>query len=236
MLGRIATAEARAAARYGAWESYGPLVSVYASANLPINVIWHDGTRPPTVQEWLAAEAFLQLGDQRPEVQVMSHAVNGLLPALTERGYQLRYALNAYTHDLKDLPPLPQADLRQSHDPEDWASVAARGFDCAPELMQAVARAKGTDLFIIWLGGRIAGTAALSIEGDLAALHGTATLPEFRGLGVQTAFLAYRLAFAKLRQTKLTTVFVSPQSASERNVRRAGFELAGMRLTFTKAK
>ncbi|MFD1731239.1 hypothetical protein ACFSC4_09525 [Deinococcus malanensis] len=49
--------------------------------------------------------------------------------------------------------------------------------------MQAVARAPDTQLYTAWLDGQPAATAAMSVTGGVAALHGTSTLPAFRGRG-----------------------------------------------------
>lgn len=100
--------------------------------------------------------------------------------------------------------------------------------------MSVVARAPGTHLFVADVDGRPAATAALSLVEGVAAFHGTATLPEFRGRGMQTALLAHRLNTAAQAGAKLASVFVTPGTGSERNVERAGFRLAGLRLTFTQ--
>ena len=67
----------------------------------------------------------------------------------------------------------------------------------------------------------------------MAQLAGAATAPAHRRRGVQTALLAHRLQVAAAEGADLASVFVTPGSGSERNVQRAGFRLAGMRLTFS---
>ncbi|WP_050920801.1 GNAT family N-acetyltransferase [Deinococcus gobiensis] len=100
--------------------------------------------------------------------------------------------------------------------------------------MRLVAGVPGTRRFVATVGGEAAGTGAYATETGVAALHGTATRPEFRGRGVQAALLAFRLAQAAREGADLASVFVTPGSGSERNVVRAGFRLAGLRLTFTR--
>jgi Acetyltransferase (GNAT) family. len=97
-----------------------------------------------------------------------------------------------------------------------------------------VGQATGTRLFVAEVGGQEAATGAVHLQDGVAALHGTATRPAFRGHGAQTALLAWRLRGAMHAGADLATVFVTPGSPSERNVERAGFRLVGMRLTFTK--
>ena len=73
-----------------------------------------------------------------------------------------------------------------------------------------------------------------SLVDGVAMLHGTATRPEYRGRGLQTALLAARLHAAQEEGADLATVMVTPGTGSERNVVRAGYKLAGLRLTWTR--
>lgn len=61
---------------------------------------------------------------------------------------------------------------------------------------------------------------------DIATLSTTSTLPAFRGMGVQTALIGARLQAAVEAGFSLTTVMGRPGSSSERNIVRAGFQLA----------
>lgn len=100
--------------------------------------------------------------------------------------------------------------------------------------MSVVAHAPGTRRFVADMAGTPAATAAFSLTSAIAAFHGTATLPQFRGRGVQSALLAHRLHRAAQTGAALASVFVTPDTGSERNVERAGFRLAGMRLTLSR--
>jgi ribosomal protein S18 acetylase RimI-like enzyme len=51
----------------------------------------------------------------------------------------------------------------------------------------------GVGLHRARVDGALAGVARLVIDGDLAELGGGATLPEFRGRGVQQAMLRHRI-------------------------------------------
>ena len=113
------------------------------------------------------------------------------------------------------------------------ASLDVRGLSGREEHPE---RAVGIwDRLVAEVDGQPAGTAALSVTQGVAAFYGTSTLPEFRGRGVQAALLAARLHLAAEAGADLASVFVTPGSGSERNVRRAGFRVAGVRLTFTRA-
>lgn len=237
VLSRLAQAEATAHRRYGRTgetAQFGPLVAVHAGPDLPLDSAWHDGTRPPTQQELEAFEAFSARSGQPATLQLLSAFVSPVLPLLKERGYALDYVLHAYVHDLTNRPAVPAADIREE-EADAWAALAAQAFGPGTEeIMSLVAHAPGTRLFVAELSGTPAATAALSLTEGVAAFHGTATFPGFRAQGLQTALLAHRLRFAGQAGADLASVFVTPDTGSERNVERAGFRLVGARLTWSR--
>lgn len=237
VLTRLAHAEATAHARYGRTgevAQFGPLVAVHAGPNLPVDTAWHDGTHPFTAAALEAFEAFSVQYGQPATLHLLSAFAAPVLPLLKERGYGLEYVLHAYVHDLANLPEQAPIQIR-AEEAGAWAALAARGFGPgAEEIMSVVAHAPGTRLFVAEMNGMPAATAALSVTGGVAAFHGTATFPEFRARGLQTALLAHRLQAAAGAGADLASVFVTPGSGSERNVQRAGFRLVGARLTLTR--
>lgn len=237
LLERLAMAEAQAHARYGltgAVGHFGPLTAVYAGPGLVLNTAWHGGPRLPTPENLDAFEAFSRQPGQTPTLHLLSHAAPALLPELEKRSYVLSSVLHLYVRSLHDLPPLADMAIRQENDPEQWAQWSAQGFGGGLEIMRAVARAPATQLYTAWLDGQPAATAAMSVSGGVAALHGTSTLPVFRGRGAQTALLVWRLHRAVEAGADLASVFVTPGSPSERNIARSGFALTGLRLTFSQ--
>ncbi|WP_104991653.1 GNAT family N-acetyltransferase [Deinococcus sp. NW-56] len=239
LLPRLAHAEAAAHARYGesgAVAHFGPLVAVHAGPDLPVNAAWHGGTEGLTEAELDGFEAFCAQHGQPATLHVLSHDAPALLPTLRARGYALDYVLHAHTHDLTALPPPPALTVREEPGADFWADLSARGFGPGTgAIMRLVAHAAGTRRLVAEVNGQPAGTAALGVTQGVAAFYGTSTRPEFRGRGVQTALLAARLHLAAEAGADFSSVFVTPGSGSERNVRRAGFQVAGGRLTFTRA-
>ncbi|GHF96854.1 hypothetical protein GCM10017783_05960 [Deinococcus piscis] len=237
LLSRIAHAEAgaHAAQAPAGHERFGPLLAVWTEDAEPLDTAWHDGSRPPTPQEWAAFEMFCNQHGQTPTVHALSHAAPSLLPTLNGRGYHLQDLLHLYTHDLRELPELKAAHVRLTHDAEAWARVAALGFGTGTEsIMRAVAQAPGKRLWWAEVDSAKAATGAYSLLDGVAMLHGAATRPEFRGRGLQSGLLAARLHAAKGEGATLATVMVTPDTGSERNVLRAGFKLTGLRLTWTR--
>ena len=64
------------------------------------------------------------------------------------------------------------------------------------------------------------------IDGDLAEFGGGATLPEFRGRGVQQAMLRHRINEACAAGCSILVTEAEPETGSARNILRAGFEAA----------
>ena len=69
----------------------------------------------------------------------------------------------------------------------------------------------------------------------ILALFGAATLPQFRGHGVQTAFLYARMAAAAKAGCDVAVTVTLGGSTSQRNAERAGFHVAYSKATMLKA-
>lgn len=215
--------------------SFGPLHALSTGQQTPLDTAWHDGHRPPSPQEMQAFEDFCASAGQPLVLHALSDAAPPLLPLLREWGYALEYVLHVYAHPLHPLPEPPHLPVEPVPDPQTWATVSAQGFGPGSEaIMRLVAGHPRVQLYGVRLEGELAGTAALQVAAGVGALYGTSTRPEFRGRGVQAALLSYRLHAARQQGADLASVFVTPGTPSERNIRRAGFGLAGMRLTFRK--
>ena len=81
--------------------------------------------------------------------------------------------------------------------------------------------------------GRPLGCASLSLREGVAILFGMCTLPADRGRGVQGALVRHRLHHAATAGCDLAATTVVGGGASERNLRRHGFEPKGTIKTFT---
>lgn len=101
--------------------------------------------------------------------------------------------------------------------------------------MSLTMRVPGFQCVAAYVDGRIAGGAALRLDGDIAQCCGAATLPAFRRRGVQTALLRWRLAHASARGCRVAVVTTQPASKSQQNVQREGFSLLYARQLLVKA-
>ena len=121
-----------------------------------------------------------------------------------------------------------------------WSDVVAQGFAefgplpdniftpfaAMPESINYLARVDGVPA-----GG---GMACIMREAGIVALFGTATLPEFRRRGVQTALIRRRLLEATQSGCEYAVVSTMPGSGSQRNMERRGFRVAYTKLVMVR--
>jgi GNAT superfamily N-acetyltransferase len=113
-----------------------------------------------------------------------------------------------------------------------WRRAIARGFsDIFPiseDVFDGFASLPSSLDFLARVEGVVAGGGGGRIiaEARIAALFGTATLPEFRRRGVQSALIAVRLHEAAVAGCEYAVVSTQPGSGSQRNMERRGFRVA----------
>ena len=118
-----------------------------------------------------------------------------------------------------------------------FAAIVIPAFDMKPGSSPVVAllpAVKGQQAFMIFHGDRPAGTGAVFIDGDVAALDWGATHPDFRRRGGQTAVLGARILFALERGCRLICTMTGEAVAGDpqhsySNIRKNGFEEAYLR-------
>jgi GNAT superfamily N-acetyltransferase len=187
------------------------------------------------------------------EIDLCPHAEPSLLPLLARRGYAVNAFSNTYARPLDDgvagrpeaSPGIEVLQGRDAHALFVDASIAGFSVQAQArprELLAALARIaqarEDTSLFVARVGGRVAGSAGLSVAesalGRIGELYIASTLPEFRGRGVQAALLRARLAAARAAGCALAVVMARPANTSARNTERAGFRLAFTKATFAR--
>jgi len=184
------------------------------------------------------------------EVATLAHG--SLARLLTGRGYALVGFENvlglrldeALASDLAAMPPPPGLTLVQGEDVERdaWIDTIITGFshpdvvpggeshevfprDALAQVMADMARVSGFTHYVARLDGAVVGGAGLRICGGVAQLAGSATLPEHRRRGVQTALLARRLIDATRSGCDVAVITTQPASKSQQNAQRHGFAL-----------
>lgn len=123
-----------------------------------------------------------------------------------------------------------------------WIDVVAHCFfidDPGPERranMAALYSVPGSLNTFAMINDQVVGVASGMIhpDGDIVALFGSATLPQFRRRGIHRAMLDFRLSHARIQGCKLALITATPGSTSERNLMRHGFLGCYEKVTYAK--
>ncbi|MDY0406127.1 hypothetical protein P5G51_012660 [Virgibacillus sp. 179-BFC.A HS] len=128
----------------------------------------------------------------------------------------------------------PRIRLADQDEEMFWVQAIAAGFadaDHVPDsqnldLERAFFKMQSSLPVIAFEDGNVAAGGILAIDKDMASLFTTSTRLSFRKRGLQKAIIDWRLRFAKERGARIATIETDPGSDSQRNVERAGFQLA----------
>jgi GNAT superfamily N-acetyltransferase len=115
-----------------------------------------------------------------------------------------------------------------------WSNISARGWSHEhPELgdflldLGTIAAAREDALcFLAEHDGTPGAAGVLCIHNGVALFGGSATVPELRRRGLQTALLHKRMCYAFDHGCDLAMIVVQPGSDSQRNAERQGFRIA----------
>jgi len=181
-----------------------------------------------------------------PSAVVLSPlADESLRNLLGERGYAITEFNSVLIRRIDGSEPFsPPAGITiERVTPEtapDWMRTIAKGFEqdivVAESVFGGFAALPGATSFLARIEGKVVGGAGGRIipEARIGALFGTATLPEYRGRGVQTALIARRLHEASLNGCEYSVVSTMPGSGSQRNMERRAFRVAYTKPVMTR--
>ncbi len=182
-------------------------------------------------------EQFFRSRGVPSTVVVSPLADASLLNLLGQRGYRIAEFNSVLIRRINPTEPflLPAGIAIERVSPETellWRRTIAQGFhDVVPvseEVFDGFASLPGSLDFLALIEDKAAGGCGGRIipEAGIATLYGTATLPEFRRRGVQSALIARRLHEAALAGCEYAVVSTQPGSGSQRNMERRGFRVA----------
>jgi GNAT superfamily N-acetyltransferase len=162
-----------------------------------------------------------------------------LLAALTAHGLsQTGFYAGLYTEALSAAAPdLDGHTSLDAADPEEFVRIYVQGFGFPAQRHEAMAASmhvlagrKDTSFYRARIGAHTAGVGLLFLSGRVGYLATAATLPEYRGRGVQTALIRHRLHAASEAGCDLLVGHAAAGSGSQRTMERCG-----LRLAYTKA-
>jgi GNAT superfamily N-acetyltransferase len=177
---------------------------------------------------------------------VVSPLADMSLPTLLgERGYRIAEFNSVLIRRINaEEPFIPPAGIviervtPQTVSP--WMHAIAKGFSqeitVAEGVFGSFAALPGALAFLARIDGEVVGGCGGRVipEARIAALFGTATLPEFRQRGVQSALIALRLHEAAKAGCEYAVVSTNPGSGSQRNMERRGFRVAYTKVVMTR--
>jgi GNAT superfamily N-acetyltransferase len=230
-------------------------IATFAAPNSPFNKVAGLGfAGVPSAADLDEVEvAFAaHAADVQVELSTLGDPAIGAL--LTERGYRLVSFENVLGRVLPgEIEPVtpPGIEIRRAGEDEHdtWVDVVVEGFahpdeqgvasheDFPRDVVEHAERdfaATGLVQYLALRDGTPAGGAGLGINDGVAQLAGSATLPEHRRRGIQSALLAARLRDAAAAGCDLAVVTTQPGSKSQQNVQRRGFHLLYTRAVLVK--
>ena len=160
------------------------------------------------------------------------------LDLLCKRNYRPIELSNVLYRSVEQPAAQARAGIRvRVTNPEEaqlWSNVSARGWAHEhPELMDfllqlgAIISAREQSLcFLAEVDGEPGAAGVLLIHDKVALFGGSATVPELRRRGLQTALLHERMRYAFDHGCDLAMMVAVPGSDSQRNAERKGFQIA----------
>jgi GNAT superfamily N-acetyltransferase len=234
-----------------AWEPFGGGHLIFVAKDAPVGRAHGLGfAGKVTDADIERVEQFYFQRDAAAQVDVCPYADPSLFEVLNQRGFQVvefnqtlarwidpeeRFgaALNAEGIEIRQVRPQEAGD---------WSGLLSRIFfgDEAADFQELFTPWAATDnplcLAALVDGRMIAGAGGMLVpEHRMAAFFGAATLAQYRGRGLQMAFMQERLRIAQQAGCDLAVTLTMPGTTSQRNVERAGFRVAYTKVVVGKA-
>lgn len=211
---------------------------------------------PVPIEELRELAAFYEEKGIEPRIEVCPFVDESLRAGLEELGFVVRLFELVFVRELEPgvrVEPIhaPGPEVRiEVLDPNDDAMVRACADVVIPgflpegekvpddwfDMFVRAVRHPRTRTVVALVGDRIVGTASMELSAPVGALFGAVTIPDMRGKGVQQALIAARLNMLTGHGAKLASIGSRPGVATERNVRRMGFQLAYVKLAMTRPR
>ncbi len=234
-------------------------VAAFTEPGAPLNKVvglGFDGI--PSGEEFGRLEAAYAARGCPVTVELSSFAEPELGRVLTRRGYELIGFENVSGVPLDGgAPPEPPVGIAieavGDTDAESWLETVTVGFqhpdvydgnpshevysrEVVRRAVTAMAAVAHFERFVARMGGELAGGASFRCCEGVAQMCGSATLPEHRRRGVQTALLHHRLGAAARAGCDVAVVTTQAGSKSQQNVERFGFGLLYVRAILTRGE
>ncbi len=215
--------------------------AIFVGAGSPLTRAVGLGMRGPVrPDEMDRLEEFYHARDSAVTVDLCPLADISMIELLGDRGYRLAEFNNVLVRPLAggDIAA-PEAPVRLANDDEEqlWVCTVGRGFlekealnGEEMEVGMAIWRMPGSLRYLAFSAGQAGGAGAMAFDRGLATLFADSTMLGFRGIGLHAAVIRARLRAAVDAGCDLATASTLPDSISQRNYQRHGFQVV-----YTKA-
>jgi GNAT superfamily N-acetyltransferase len=221
------------------WRECAGAYAVFNGVDSPITQSFGLGLFEPLNLEGLHRVERFFLDRGAPALhEVSPFAGAEALDLLCERNYRPVEVSNVlYRAVAAPDEPTPTPITVRLIGPEDaelWARTSTRGWAHEhPEMMEfmgemgaIVASSRQTRCFLAELDGEPGAAGVVCLHQGVALFGGSATVPELRRRGLQSALLRERMRFAFEHGCDLAMMVAAPGSDSQRNAERKGFRIA----------
>lgn len=210
------------------------------------NCLFDFETAPNPDSTWSAGEAAARAGGARvfgvgitPERRGWATPDRLRSRELTHEYEELVWARHLDQPMERQMLPPGLAIHTEGLEPKLFAQVLNLGWDLPGHhgrgwLYAGTLGLPGWTHYLAFIDDSPAGGAVLCVHGGIALCMVAATDPAFRGRGIQTAFIARRLADAVAVGCDLAATETVEENASPRNFKRAGFTLVVRRDMYRK--
>ena len=175
-----------------------------------------------------------------PRVLVSPLSSLALTDALVRDGYRPVEHQNVFMREITG-DDVRDERIAVAEDHDAWGHASASGFldreAGADEALVGtiVARAATMIPLEARVDGAVVATAAMEVRGEIAGMHGASTMPSARRRGWQAILIRDRAARARELGARYVYGVADVGGASERNFRRAGFDVLFTRILWERA-
>jgi len=221
------------------WRECAGAYAVFNGVDSPITQSFGLGLFEPLTLEGLNRVERFFLDRGAPALhEVSPFAGVEALDLLCERNYrpvEVSSVLYRAVAAPDEVPAKPiRVRLTGPKEAELWARTSTRGWAHEhPELTEflgqmgaMVAASRQTRCFLAELDGEPGAAGVVCLHEGVALFGGSATVPELRRRGLQSALLRERMRFAFEHGCDLAMMVAAPGSDSQRNAERKGFRIA----------
>ncbi len=193
-------------------------------------------------------EQFYRCRQAPSQIDICPYTDAPLVELLKERGYTLAEINNVLFRRLNQNFDRAATDgfrirAARTNETGKMADIIVRSFfpggDAPKDFASLIApmyQIQGALSFVAECDGEVVacGSGLVIPQFGIAALFGAATLPEYRGRGMQTALHYARLNTAKRECCEFAVVVTQGGTTSQRNAQRLGFQVAYSKATLVK--